>query len=71
MSFKWGDDETIDDSGRYFNNYTLESLHNRLLQIQNLTVIDEWIESKQLREIEQKWVNILVRRIIPTRNQTL
>ena len=71
MSFKWGDDETIDDRGRYFNNYTLESLHNLLLHIENLVVIDEWIESKQLREIEQKWVNILVRRIKPTRNQIL
>ena len=71
MSFKWGDDELIDDRGRYFNNYTFETLHKLILQIENFAVIDEWIETKPLREIEQKWVNILLKRIIPTRDQAL
>ena len=71
ISFKWGENETIDDSGRYFNNYTLESLHQLIDQIKSLTIIDEWVESKQLREIKQKWVNVVVRRIEPTLDKIL
>ncbi len=71
MSFKWGYDEAVDDKGRYFNNYTLESLHELIDQMANLEIIDEWVESKQLREIEQKWINFLVRRIEPTLDKAL
>ena len=71
MSFKWGDDETADDKGRYFNNYTLESLHDLVNQISSLAIIDEWVESKLLRGIEQKWTNILIRRIYPSSNQVV
>jgi len=66
MSFKWGETESFDDEGRYFNNYTLASLHKLIDQMTNLEMIDDWVESKQLRGAEQKWVNILVRRIAPT-----
>lgn len=71
ISFKWGENETIDNSGRYFNNYTLESLHQLIDQIKSLTIIDEWVENKQLREIKQKWVNIVVRRIEPMIDKVL
>lgn len=71
ISFKWGNDETIDDKGRYFNNYTLESIHDLIDQVENLAVIDEWADSKPLREIEQKWINVLLRQISPARIQTL
>lgn len=65
MSFKWGDEETFDDRGRYFNNYTLESLHKLIGNIACLEIIKEWTENKLLREDKQKWVNVLVRRIEP------
>jgi len=71
MSFKWGDDETIDDNGRYFNNYTLESLDKLFERIKSLMIIDEWVECKQLRGVEQKWVNILVKRTEPTFDNAL
>lgn len=71
MSFKWGNDETADDKGRYFNNYTLESLHDLVNQISSLAIIDEWVESKLLRGIEQKWTNILIRRICSSSNQVV
>jgi mutator protein MutT len=71
MSFKWGDDETLDCNGRYFNNYTLDSLHTLIDQIDNLVMIEQWTDCKQLRETEQKWVNIVVRKTVPTRVQTL
>ena len=71
MSFKWGVDETIDDRGRYLNNYTLESIHDLLSQIETFEIIENWIEIKQLRNMEQKWVNVLVRRITSTNDQIL
>lgn len=71
MSFKWDNDETIDDKGRYFNNYTLESLHALIDQVATLTLIDEWVVDKQLRGKNQKWINILVRRTEPVCVQSL
>lgn len=71
MSFKWGNDETVDDKGRYFNNYTLESLHDLINPISSMEIIDEWVESKLLRGIEQKWTNILIRKIDSSSNQVV
>lgn len=71
MSFKWGEYETIDERGRYFNNYTVESIHKLIDQVENLTVIAEWVENKELREENQKWMNVLVRRMTPIYHQIL
>jgi len=62
MSFKWGNGETVDDKGRYFNNYTDESLATLLADVNGLSVIDIWSHTMTLRNIEQKWVNALVRK---------
>lgn len=63
MSFKWGDDETVDERGRYFSNYTDVSLRGLLSQITSLEIMNIWCYSKPLRGSEQKWVNALVRKV--------
>ena len=62
MSFKWGDNETVDEKGRYFNNYTEESLGALLADVREFSIIEIGANSDSLRGIEQKWVNALVRK---------
>ncbi|MBU2643629.1 NUDIX domain-containing protein [bacterium] len=62
MSFKWGDRETVDEKGRYFNNYTEDSLAALLADVTDLSVIDIWSHTMPLRNTEQKWVNALARK---------
>lgn len=62
MSFKWGEGETIDRRGRYFNNYTQATLQSLIDDFPELTVLELWSETKPLRDSEQKWVNILVKK---------
>lgn len=63
LSFKWGENESFDDRGRYFNNYTLVSLQALIDEIPNFSVIDLWTETKPLRDGEQQWVNILLKKV--------
>jgi len=63
LSFKWGEDESFDDRGRYFNNYTLVSLQALIDEIPNFSVIDLWTETKPLRDGEQQWVSILLKKV--------
>ena len=60
MSFKWGEDETTDQRGRYFNNYTLSTFQSLIDGIPELAVLDLWSETKPLRDSEQQWLNVLV-----------
>ncbi len=60
MSFKWGNDETVDDKGRFFNNYTKTSLHELLQQNAQVYVHRIWSETTPLRGSEQQWVSALV-----------
>lgn len=59
MSFKCGEDETTDQRGRYFNNYTLATLQSLIDEIPELTVVELWSETKPLRGCEQRWINVL------------
>jgi len=63
MSFKWGTDETVDERGRYFNNYTNKSLQLLIGAVPGFQVVDLWSEAKSLRAKHQKWVTVLVRRV--------
>ena len=63
MSFKWGDKETYDKRGRYFNNYTDSSLLAVIQKVTSLTVLDIWSDVKPLRDGEQKWINALVKKV--------
>jgi len=64
-SFKWGDGESCDTLGRFFNNYTGEQLQALLNNIGGFDIIECWEETKPLRDTTQKWVNILVRKTGP------
>jgi mutator protein MutT len=66
LSFKWGEDETVDDRGRYFNNYTLVSLQTLIDEVAELSVIKLWTETKPLRDGEQQWANTLVKKMNAT-----
>ena len=62
MSFKWGQDESRDSVGRYFNNYTDDSLRTQLQMETDLYIEAIWLETKPLRGQEQIWVNAIVKR---------
>ncbi len=64
LSFKWGDDETVDDRGRYFNNYTLTSLQALIESVPGFSIIELWSESSILRGNEQQWVYALIKKDI-------
>ena len=62
MSFKWGDEETVDNRGRFFNNYTVDTLGTLLAKLPDFSIISVWSSTMLLRGSEQKWVNALVRK---------
>lgn len=63
FSFKHGADERLDDLGRFFNDYSLNSLNALIAKFDELVVIDMWQETTPLRSREQTWVNGLVRKV--------
>ena len=53
--------------GRFFNDYTLESLSTLIAKFEEfdeLEVIDVWQEAELLRGIDQTWINGLVRKVL-------
>jgi len=64
LSFKWGDDETVDDRGRYFNNYTLTLLQALVESVPGFSMIELWSESTLLRGNEQQWAYALIKKDI-------
>lgn len=62
-SFKYGTFEGL-RNGRYFTDFTEESLSNFMKNIPSLKIIDEWItqDVRPGRE-EERWINILAQRI--------
>jgi mutator protein MutT len=61
-SFKWGEQETSEDLGRFFNNYTLNQLIALFGRVSGLDILVSWEEVKSLRNTTQKWVNIITRK---------
>ncbi len=63
FSFKHGEGERLDDWGRFFNDYTLDSLKSLIAIFDELEVVELWQETELLRGKNQTWVNGLVRKI--------
>jgi mutator protein MutT len=63
FSFKHGEGERLDDWGRFFNDYTLESLKTLIAKFNELDVIELWEETELLRGKDQTWINGLVRKV--------
>lgn len=61
MSFKYGENEFIDEKGRYFNNYTKETFLNMINMCNNLDVIDISVSDDVLGGRNNlKWINALL-----------
>jgi mutator protein MutT len=63
FSFKHGEGERLDDWGRFFNDYTVESLKDLIAKFDELDVIELWQETELLRGKDQTWINGLVRKV--------
>ena len=61
-SFKYGSYEGMRD-GRYFTDFTEESLGNLMDEVPSLLIVDTWITDDVRPEREERWINTLVRRI--------
>lgn len=62
MSFKWGEDSTVDDRGRHFTNQTTQTLEQLLLSLANTKILQVWDSEMLLRGQTQKWVYAIIRR---------
>jgi mutator protein MutT len=63
ISVKWGEEQSVDDRSRLFTYFTQDSL-TALLTNDHLFSIEEcWIETKPLRGGQQKWLNVLGRKV--------
>jgi len=63
MSFKYGTTETVDSRGRFFNNYTPDTLQELVSHFKALLILETWIETSELRGHQQQWVNMLVKKV--------
>ena len=61
-SFKYGSYEGMRD-GRYFTDFTEESLGNLMDEVPSLLIVDTWITNDVRPEREERWINTLARRI--------
>lgn len=64
FSFKQGEDERLDERGRFFNDYTVVSLTALIAKFDQLEVIDTWQVTTLLRGQDQTWINGLVRKVL-------
>ena len=61
-SFKYGSYEGMRD-GRYFTDFTEESLGDLMDEVPSLLIVDTWITDDVRPEREERWINTLARRI--------
>ena len=61
-SFKYSSYEGMRD-GRYFTDFTEESLGNLMDEVPSLLIVDTWITDDVRPEREERWINTLARRI--------
>ena len=62
MSFKCGTEERVADDGRFFNDYTPESLAEFLGQFSNVTVEQLWTNGSSAEDASLIWTNAIIRR---------
>jgi len=64
MSFKYGQDERVDERGRFFNDYTKSELSDLITAQPDLTILDLSTELKPLRSGFQTWLNLIAKKEI-------
>ena len=64
MSFKYGQDERIDERGRFFNDYTESELSDLIATQAGLNILELSTESKPLRSGIQMWLNLIAKKEI-------
>ena len=62
-SWKYGDNERKLDDGRFYNDYTEESLKELFNKFEEAIVIDMWLTTDVRAEFTTKWINVLVKRV--------
>lgn len=61
MSFKYGEDEYIDENERYFNCYTEKTFKKMIESVKNLKIKEIYITGDTLGGRENlRWLNILL-----------
>ncbi len=61
MSFKYGEDEYIDENERYFNCYTEKTFKEMIERVKNLKIKEIYITGDTLGGRENlRWLNILL-----------
>ncbi len=61
MSFKYGEDEYIDENERYFNCYTEKTFKEMIESVKNLKIKEMYITGDTLDGRENlRWLNILL-----------
>lgn len=60
MSFKLGDGEHVDTRGRFFNNYTEQSLKALINFFDELVLQNSWVSKSETPNGAQEWVNAIV-----------
>ena len=61
-SWKYGDEERK-DNGRHFTDYTERSLSNLLRRVAIFEVINYWITDDVRIDRDQKWINVIMKKI--------
>ena len=62
MSFKYGEDEYIDEKGRYFNCYTEETFKEMILAVSKLEIIKIYKSEDTIGGRNNlQWLNVLLK----------
>ena len=64
MSFKYGQDERVDERGRFFNDYTESELSDLVATQASLNILELSTEIKPLRSGIQTWLNLIAKKEI-------
>ncbi len=64
MSFKYGQDERVDERGRFFNDYTESELSDLITAQPGLNILELSTELKPLRSGFQTWLNLIAKKEI-------
>lgn len=64
MSFKYGQDERVDERGRFFNDYTESELSDLIKAQPGLNILELSTELKPLRSGFQNWLNLIAKKEI-------
>lgn len=63
ISLKHGRGESLDNFGRYFSYYTEQEITALFDGINNLSITRLWLNESNLRDSNQVWINLLIRKV--------